>query len=470
MILVAATPTRRPPAVPLAAGLLAVLGAAALRGTGHDAFPTDPVGTASLAAGAVAVAYARRRIADPRAARYALLLALSLLAYLYAGLWAVWAWPADTVPVAVWNVAWIGPLALVQLTASAAVRTGSGRPRTHLLMPALVGAAAVAALLLAEPAAPFTGLPAIAPEAWRSALTPVLDLATLAGTTSLLLIPVALWRAALTSHAPTRARLGVAAVGATTAPLTVAFCLLLAVARDPGQVEPELGSVAFLVALAGSTAVGAWCATLRPAPSARHVRLAVRGTGLAAALLVVLGAGTLLAAPGTGLGATPVALAVAATTLAVAGLAWSGSQVLTRALTATPGRVPDSNSADPPPAAGPEPAGRAEAVPDPGTPDRTAAPARVRPGAAAPDSLTARITTAPARTVAGLTPRETEVLGLLAEGASNAGIAAQLVLSERTVDAHLRSVFSKLGLERDSVVNRRVRAARIWFETTSGPR
>jgi DNA-binding CsgD family transcriptional regulator len=61
-----------------------------------------------------------------------------------------------------------------------------------------------------------------------------------------------------------------------------------------------------------------------------------------------------------------------------------------------------------------------------------------------------------------LTRRENEVLQLLAEGLSNAGIAARLVLSERTVDAHLRSVFVKLDLPQGPEHNRRVQAGNTY--------
>jgi DNA-binding NarL/FixJ family response regulator len=46
----------------------------------------------------------------------------------------------------------------------------------------------------------------------------------------------------------------------------------------------------------------------------------------------------------------------------------------------------------------------------------------------------------------GLSERELQVLQLLAQGLNNAGIAEQLVLSQRTVEAHLRSIFTKLGV------------------------
>ena len=46
----------------------------------------------------------------------------------------------------------------------------------------------------------------------------------------------------------------------------------------------------------------------------------------------------------------------------------------------------------------------------------------------------------------GLTPRELEVLRLLAEGETNRAIAAELIVSERTVDRHVSNIFAKLGL------------------------
>ena len=57
-----------------------------------------------------------------------------------------------------------------------------------------------------------------------------------------------------------------------------------------------------------------------------------------------------------------------------------------------------------------------------------------------------------------LTPREREVLALMAEGRSNAGIAHQLDISERTVEAACAQVFQKLDLEASPDDNRRVLA------------
>jgi DNA-binding NarL/FixJ family response regulator len=57
-----------------------------------------------------------------------------------------------------------------------------------------------------------------------------------------------------------------------------------------------------------------------------------------------------------------------------------------------------------------------------------------------------------------LTPREREVLGLMAEGRSNGAIAAELVVSERAVEKHVTGIFSKLDLGASSEDHRRVLA------------
>ncbi|HSK56004.1 MAG TPA: response regulator transcription factor [Jiangellales bacterium] len=65
-----------------------------------------------------------------------------------------------------------------------------------------------------------------------------------------------------------------------------------------------------------------------------------------------------------------------------------------------------------------------------------------------------------------LSPRELEVLERLAAGLSNAAIAEDLVVSERTVDAHVSSIFTKLGLPPTRDTNRRVQAALAWLQAS----
>src|SRR5215207_2808692 len=62
-----------------------------------------------------------------------------------------------------------------------------------------------------------------------------------------------------------------------------------------------------------------------------------------------------------------------------------------------------------------------------------------------------------------LTPREREILGEMAQGKSNAAIAAALVLSIRAVEKHTNSIFSKLGLSEEIDVNRRVKAVLLYL-------
>ena len=62
-----------------------------------------------------------------------------------------------------------------------------------------------------------------------------------------------------------------------------------------------------------------------------------------------------------------------------------------------------------------------------------------------------------------LTPREREILALMAEGRSNQGICKTLWLSPKTVETHIRGTFSKLGLEEAPADNRRVLAVLAYL-------
>ena len=67
--------------------------------------------------------------------------------------------------------------------------------------------------------------------------------------------------------------------------------------------------------------------------------------------------------------------------------------------------------------------------------------------------------------LAVLSPREHEVLALMAEGRSNAGVARQLWLTEGTVEKHVRSILSKLNLPETADDHRRVRAVITFLES-----
>jgi DNA-binding NarL/FixJ family response regulator len=68
-----------------------------------------------------------------------------------------------------------------------------------------------------------------------------------------------------------------------------------------------------------------------------------------------------------------------------------------------------------------------------------------------------------------LTPRETEVLGEIASGKNNAATAASLGLSERAVEKHINSIFSKLGLSEEPDIHRRVRAVLLFLGQRLSP-
>ncbi|MFI1443156.1 LuxR C-terminal-related transcriptional regulator [Streptomyces fructofermentans] len=68
------------------------------------------------------------------------------------------------------------------------------------------------------------------------------------------------------------------------------------------------------------------------------------------------------------------------------------------------------------------------------------------------------------RPMSRLTPRELEVLELMAQGRSNAAIAGQLVVTERAIAKHTSNIFAKLGLEVSDDDNRRVLAVLAYLD------
>jgi DNA-binding NarL/FixJ family response regulator len=62
-----------------------------------------------------------------------------------------------------------------------------------------------------------------------------------------------------------------------------------------------------------------------------------------------------------------------------------------------------------------------------------------------------------------LTPRELEILGLIAQGRSNRWIASKLTITKRAVERHINSIFLKLDLGEPEDVNRRVRATLLYL-------
>jgi DNA-binding NarL/FixJ family response regulator len=84
------------------------------------------------------------------------------------------------------------------------------------------------------------------------------------------------------------------------------------------------------------------------------------------------------------------------------------------------------------------------------------------------ESLVRARASRPASPLDRLTPREREVLEQMAQGRNNAGIAQTLHLSERAVEKHINSLFSKLALGEEVDVHRRVKAVLLFLSERGG--
>ena len=74
----------------------------------------------------------------------------------------------------------------------------------------------------------------------------------------------------------------------------------------------------------------------------------------------------------------------------------------------------------------------------------------------------------PAGALDELSPREREVLSLMAEGRTNAAIARRLWLTEKTVETHVRTILMKLGLPANADDHRRVLAVLTYLRALRG--
>lgn len=83
------------------------------------------------------------------------------------------------------------------------------------------------------------------------------------------------------------------------------------------------------------------------------------------------------------------------------------------------------------------------------------------------DRLVSARTAARQDPLARLTPREREVLAVIAKGRNNTAIAASLVITERAVEEHINSLFSKLSLAQEDGSHKRVMAALTYLASTS---
>jgi DNA-binding CsgD family transcriptional regulator len=414
--------------LPLGLAVLAsALIAFAARVMGPPYFGTDPAVVASLGVGALATAavgHATWR--NDRTVAVAIVLAAwTLAAYLILLGLAGLTHASAVVRLAVGGH--IPPLTLFAVTGLIARRSllaGRAISWPVVVSVALAGIVFGVALTLVHPGPPFEGV------------SPIFDLPGPVQTAAMslsfvwlatLLLPPALliWSRRSDARADP-GRLATAAVASFVPVCQILLCTLLGFAVEASGFSRDGGAVILLVGLGAAwplTAVGYGLAIRgRAAPYTVSTGVLARAGSLVLGLMTAMIAicAGLFVSLGHGIGTT---LAIAVSVLVVA---LALRPIAARVLAAVVGEATY-----------------------PHQPETTS------------DSASHQVQPEPSR-LSALSGREREVLRLLAAGLSNAGIAAELVLSERTIDAHLRSVFGKLELPDSRHDNRRVQAAAMW--------
>ena len=421
--------------LPLAFVVLAsALIAFAARVIGPPYFGTDPALVASLGVGALATAavgHATWR--NDRAVGVTIVLAAwTLAAYLIVLGLAGLTHASAVVRLAVGGH--IPPLTLFVITGLIARRSllaGRAMSWPVLVLVALAGIVYGATLTLAHPGSPFEGV------------SPIFDLPGPVQTAAMslnfvwlatLLLPPALliWSRRSDARADP-GRIATAAVASFVPVCQILLCTLLGFAVEASGFSRDGGAVILLVGLGVAwplTAVGYGLAIRgRAAPYTVSTGVLARAGSLVLGLMTAMIAicTGLFISLGHGIGTT---LAITVSVLVVA---LALRPIAARVLAAMVGEATYAHR-----------------------PETTS------------DAASVQVRREPSR-LSVLSGREKEVLELLAVGLSNAGIAAELVLSERTIDAHLRSVFGKLELPDSRHDNRRVQAAAIWASESRVP-
>lgn len=260
---------------------------------------------------------------------------------------------------------------------------------------------------------------------------------------------VALWVAMPRAADPDdRRRLGLAAVAATLPIWTIGLCVaLLAASTTSEALATELVALAYGLPflLAPPVLEKALCADPDALRRAAPTHLITAATIAVGTLVGVLAGGVGVAVAGRARGAVVPALVATLAVVALAG-------VVRRRWVGWLGRWLDPERA------------RAQALVDELGPEAFLLSLERLTGM--PTGPGERSASA-AEIVAPLSAREREVLDLISRGLSNVAIAGSLFLSERTVDSHVRSIFTKLGLGVDAEVNRRVQAAAYWIRASA---